>query len=122
MFRVPSSVNGGLWAVGDGEWYLHLKQDIHRDLWEQVKYAQHETQAVIEGDALILCKSTNSGPYLVPHVTEGGFHLLKGGGQSLVILKLVVIHHLVHLLPCCISFGVEAVGCGLTFCFHDVIP
>ena len=24
-FRVPSSVNRRLWAVGDGEWYLHLK-------------------------------------------------------------------------------------------------
>ena len=26
LFRVPSSVNGRLWAVGDDEWYLHLKQ------------------------------------------------------------------------------------------------
>ena len=30
-------------AVGDGEWYLCLKGDIHRDLWEQVEHVQHET-------------------------------------------------------------------------------
>ena len=100
MFGVPSSVNEGLWAVGHGEWYLRLKRDVHSDLWEQVEHTQCETQAVIEGDALILCKGTNGSSYLVPHVTEGGFHLLKEGGQSTVVLELVVIHHLMHLLPC----------------------
>ena len=80
------------------------------------------TQAVVEGDALILCKSMNSGPYLVPYVAEGSLSLLKEGSQSLVVLKLVVVHHFVHLLPCGISLGAEAVGCGLMFCFHDVIP
>ena len=122
MFRAPSSINGGLWAVGDDEWYLHLKQDVHRDLREQVKYVQCKTQAVIEGDALILCESVNSDPYLVPHVAEGSLHFLKEGGQSLVILELVVVHHFMHLLPCNISLGVEAVGSGLMFCFPDVIP
>ena len=83
---------------------------------------QHETQAVIEGDALILCESTNISPYLVPHVTEGSFCLLEEGGQSPVILELVVIHQLMHLLPCGISFRVEAAGLGIIFCFRDVIP
>ena len=122
LFRAPSSVNRGLWAVGDDEWYLHLKQDVHGDLWEQVEYLQRETQAVIEGDALVLCESTNSGPYLVPHVAEGNLRFLKEGGQSPVILKLVVVHHFVHLLPCSISLRAEAACHGLMFCFHDVIP
>ena len=122
MFGAPSSVNGGLWAVGDDEWYLHLKRDVHGDLWEQVEYVQCETQAVIEGDALILCESVNSSPYLVPHVAEGSLSLLKEGGQLLVILELVVVHHFVHLLPCGISLGAEVAGHGLTFCFCDVIP
>ena len=82
---------------------------------------QHDTQAVIKGDALILCESMNGSPYLIPHVAEGSLRLLKEGGQSLVVLKLVVVHHLVHLLPCGISLGVEAAGCGLMFCFRDVI-
>ena len=81
LFGAPS-VNGGLWAVGDGEWYLHLKQDVHRDLWEQVEYLQCETQAVIEGDALVLCEGADSVPYLVPHVAEVSLHFLKEGGQS----------------------------------------
>ena len=74
-------------TVGNDEWYLCLKRDIHMDLWEQVEYLQCETQAVIEGDALILCESMNSSPYLVPHVAEGSLHFLKEGGQSPVILK-----------------------------------
>ena len=82
LFRAPSSVNGGLQAVGNDEWYLHLKRDVHGDLWEQVEYVQCETQAVIEGDALVLCKSSNSSPYLVPHVAEGSLRFLKEGGQS----------------------------------------
>ena len=122
LFRVPFSVNGGLQAVGNDEWYLCLKQDVHRDLREQVEYLQSETQAVIEDDALILCESGNSSPYLVPHVAEGSLHFLKEGGQSAVILELVVVHHLVRLLPCGISLRVEVAGHGLTFCFHDVIP
>ena len=85
---MPSSVIGGLWAVGDDEWYLRLKRDVCGDLWEQVEYVQCETQAVIECDALILCESVNSGPYLVPHVAEGSLHLFKEGGQPPVILKL----------------------------------
>ena len=122
LFGVPSSVNGGLWAVGNGEWYLHLKQDIHGDLREQVEYVQRKTQAVTEGDALILCESTNSSPYLVPHVAEGSLHLLKEGGQSPVVLELVVVHHFMHLLPCGISLRAEVVGRGLMFCFRDVVP
>ena len=122
LFRVPSSVNGGLQAVGDGEWYLCLKQDISGNLQEQVEYVQHRTQAVIEGDALILYESTNGGPYLVPHVSGGSLHLLKEGGQLLVILELVVVHHFVHLPPCGISLGAEAVSRGLMFCFHNVVP
>ena len=85
-------------------------------------YVQHETQAVIEGDALILCEGANSDPYLVPHVTKGSLHFLKEGHQSLVILELVVVHNFMHLLPCGISLEVEAVSCGLMFCFRDVVP
>ena len=121
-FGVPSSVNGGLQSIGDEEWYLCLKRDIHRDLQEQVEYIQCETQAVIEGDALILCEGANSSPYLVPHVTKGSLCFLKEGGQLPVILELVVVHHFVHLLPCGISLGAEAVSHGLMFCFCDVIP
>ena len=57
-----------------------------------------------------------------PYVNEDSFHLIEEGSQPSVILELVVIHHLVHLLPCSISFGVEAAGRGLTFCFRDVVP
>ena len=122
LFGVPSSVNRGLRAVGNDEWYLCLKRDVHGDLWEQVEYVQRETQAVIEGDALILCESVNGGPYLVPHVNEGSLCLCKEGGQSPVILELVVVHHFVHLPPCGISLGAEAMSCGFIFCFHDVVP
>ena len=122
LFGAPSSVNGGLQAVGNDEWYLRLIRDVHRDLQEQVEYMQHETQAVIEGDALILCESVDSSPYLVPHVAEGSLRFLQEGGQSLVILELVIVHHFVHLLPCGISLGAEAVGHGLMFCFRYVIP
>ena len=121
LFGAPSSVNGGLWAVGDGEWYLCLKRDVHGDLWEQVEHLLCKTQAVIEGDALILCKGMDSGPYLVPHVAEISLHFLKEGGQSLVVFELVVVHHFMHLFPCSIHLGAEAVGFGLTFCFHDVV-
>ena len=86
-----------------------------------MEYLQCETQVVIEGDALILCESMNSGPYLVPHVAEGSLCFLEEGGQSPVILELEVLHHFVHLLPCGISLVAEAVGHGLTFCFHDVV-
>ena len=68
LFGVPSSVNGGLRAVGDGERYLCLEQDVHGDLQKHVEYLQCETQAIIECDALILCKGMNSDPYLVSHV------------------------------------------------------
>ena len=122
LFRVPSSVNGGLWAVGDDEWYLRLKRDIHGGLREQVEYREYKTQAVIEGDALVLCEGAYSGPYLVPHVAECGLCLLQESGQSPVLLELVVVHHLVHLLPCGIRLGTEVAGRGLMFCFHDVIP
>ena len=97
LFGVPSSVNRGLQAVGDGEWYLCLKQDVHKDLQEQVDYLQCETQAVIEGDALVLCESVDSSPYLVPHVAEVSLHFLKEGSQSPVVVELVVVHHFVHL-------------------------
>ena len=68
LFGAPSSVNRGLRAVGDGERYLCLERDVHRDLWDQVEYLQCETQAVIECDALILCQGADSDPYLVSHV------------------------------------------------------
>ena len=109
-------------TVGNGEWYLHLEQDVHGDLREQVEYAQRNTQTVVEGDALVLCEGANGGLYLVPHVNEGSFHLLEEGSQLLVILQLVIIHHLMHLLPRGICFGAEAARRGLTFCCHDVIP
>ena len=119
---MPSSVNGGLWAVGDGEQNLCPELDIHGDLGEQVEYLQCETQAVIEGDTLILCRSTDSSPYLVPHVAEVSLRFLKEGSQSPVIVELVVVHHFMHLFPCGICLGVEAMGHGLMFCFCDVIP
>ena len=68
LFGVPSSVNRGLRAVGNGERYLCLERDVHRDLREQIEYLQCKTQAVIECDTLILCRGTDSDPYLVSHV------------------------------------------------------
>ena len=121
LFRAPSSVNGGIQAVDNGEWYLCLKRDVHGDLREQVEYWQCETQAVIEGDALILCESVDSSPYLVPHVAEVSLCFLKEGGQLPVIVELVVVHHFVHLFPCGIHLGAEVAGCGLTFCVHDIV-
>ena len=87
-----------------------------------MEYLQCETQAVIEGDALIFCEGTDSGPYLVPHVAEVSLHFPKEGSQSPVVVELVVVHHFVHLFPCGIHLGAEAAGRGLMFCFHDVIP
>ena len=69
LFGVPSSVNRRLRAVGDGEWYLHLKRNVHGDLWKQEEYMQHEVQAVFKGHALTLCEGMNGGPDLVPHVS-----------------------------------------------------
>ena len=68
LLWAPSSVNGGFWAVGDGEWYLCLKRDVYRNLQEQVEYLQSKTQAGVERDALILCQGVDSGPYVTSHV------------------------------------------------------
>ena len=113
---------GGFWAVGDGERYLCLEQDVYRNLHEQVEYLQCETQAVIKCDALILCQGTDSGPYLASHVIEGSFHFRKEGGQSLVVVELVVIHHFMHLLPRGVSLRAKVAGSGLTFCLGDSVP
>ena len=121
LFGVSSSVNRRLQAISDSEQYLHLIRDIHGDLWEQGEYAQCETQAVLEGHALAFHKGMNSCPDLVPHVGECRFRLLEEIGQPPVILQLVIVHHLMHLLLCSISFRTEAACRSLTFCLRGVI-
>ena len=86
-----------------------------------MEYLQCETQAVIEGDVLILCEGTDSGSYLVPHVAEVSLHFLKEGSQLPFIVELMVVHHFVYLLPCDIHLGAEVVGHGLMLCFCDVV-
>ena len=119
---MPSSVNRGFWEVGNGERYLCLEQDVYGILWEQVEYSQCETQAVVKRDALILCQGADSGPYLVSHVVEGSFRFHKEGGQSPVIVELVIIYHFMHLLPRGVSLRAKAVGCGLAFYLRYSIP
>ena len=122
MFGMPSHVNQRLWAISDNEWYLHLIQDIHRDLQEQGKYAQCETQTVFEGHTLTFCKGMDSCPDSVPHVGQRRFRLFEEIGQPPVVLQLVIVHHLMHLLPCRISLRMEAACRSLAFCLRDVVP
>ena len=70
-------------------------------LWEsvEVEHLQCEALAGIEHDTIILCQGTDSGPHLTSHVTQAHFGLHEEYGQPLVILKLVIVHHFMHLLP-----------------------
>ena len=86
------------------------------------EYAQCETQAVFKGHTFTFHEGTNGCPYLVPHVGQHHFYLLEEIGQLPVVLQLVIVHQLMHLLPCSISFGTEAAHHGLMLCLHDVIP
>ena len=122
MFSMPSPVNQRLWAISDNEWYPHLIRDTHGDLQEQGKYAQCETQIIFEGHALAFHKGMDGCPDSVLHVGQCCFHLFEEIGQPPVILQLVIVHHLVHLLPCRISFRMEVAHRSLTFCLHDVVP
>ena len=65
LLWAPSSVNRRFWAVGDGEGYLCLEQNVYGNLWEQVEHLQCETQEGIECDALILCQGVDSGPHVM---------------------------------------------------------
>ena len=99
------------------------------DAWDQFVWPPVAAmpQAPMEAEQYGYChgQAIDLGPIMLVMqfnmMDEVSLHFLKEGGQSLVILELVVVHHFVHLLPCSISLGVEAVGHGLTFCFCDVI-
>ena len=49
--------------------YLCLKQNVYGELQEQVERLQHDAQAGIKHDALILCQGVDSHPHLPSHVT-----------------------------------------------------
>ena len=55
MLGMALPINGGFWAVGNGEGYLHVERDVYGNLWEQVQHLQCKAQAGIVQDALTLC-------------------------------------------------------------------
>ena len=61
-------INRRFWAVGHGEGYLCLEQNVYGKLQEQVEHLQHDAQAGIKCDALIPCQGMDSSPHLASHV------------------------------------------------------
>ena len=61
-------INVRFWAVGNGEGYFCLEQNVYGKLWEQVEHLQCNAQAGIKHDDLILCQGVDSGPHLISHV------------------------------------------------------
>ena len=90
-------------------------------LQEQVEHLQRKTKAGIKHDALILCQGVDSGPHLTSHVVQGHFGLCKESGQPSVILKLVIVHHFMHLPPSSIGLGAKTAGRGLMFVLRNSV-
>ena len=122
MFDMTSPVDGRLWAISNNEWYLCLVRDIHRDLREQRKNVQCKVQTVFQGYALAFRKGADGCPDLVPHVGQRCLCLFEEIRQLPVVLQLVIVHHLLHLLPCHISFRMQVAHRSLMFCIRDVVP
>ena len=99
-----------------------MEQNVYGNLQEQVEHLQCETQASIKCDALILCQGADGIPHFTSHVTQGRFSVSEESGQLPIIMKLVIVHHFMHLLPSDISLRVEVAGCGLMFIIRNSVP
>ena len=81
-----------------------MERNVYGNLQEQVEHLQCETQASIEHDALILHQGVDGIPHFTSHVIQSRVGLCEESGQPSVILKLVTVHHFMHLLPGSIGF------------------
>ena len=71
-------------------------------MWNKMLMVEHlecETQASIERDTLTLHQGVDGIPHFAPHVAQGCFGIHEEHSQLPVIMKLVIVHHFMHLLP-----------------------
>ena len=52
-----------------------------------------------QSDAFILCQGMDHVPHCASHVIQGHFGIHEESDQLSVIMKLVIVHHFMHLLP-----------------------